>query len=347
MNVICFPADDIGSGNYRISWPAQYLKGAMGYNVALGLIGRRGSGLFEITTDSMGKIKSVLMPPGTDVVVFQRISRRIHAEALLWLRDQGIAVVHDMDDDLSRIHTRNIAYSNYEDPDGHSWKWCELACKNATLVTTSTARLGEVYGFGHSRVIDNYVPGSYTELGHRDSDILGWGGSTGAHPEDLATAGRSVRRLVDEGHRFIVVGPKSDVRAQLHLKREPVYTGKIAMMKWAEGLSLLGVGIAPLQDSLFNESKSRLKLIEMSSVGVPWVASPTREYKRFHAESGTGILASSPNEWYRGLKQLVDDPVLRAEMGAAGREFARTQTIEGNAWRWWECWTEALKLQRS
>lgn len=346
MKVICFPADDMGCGSYRISWPAQYLA-YQGHDVHLALLGQPNSGLFELIVDADGRLKEIKIPRDVDVVVVQRISRRIHAEALLWLRKVGIAVVHDMDDDLGRIHSRSGAFSNYEDPGGHSWKWCELACQNATLVTTSTERLKEVYGFGHGHVIDNYVPGAYGEIEHQDSDIIGWGGSTNAHPEDLPQAGRSVRKLVDEGHRFMVVGPPSDVQAQLHLKRPPVYTGRLGLMDWARGLSLLGVGIAPLQDSLFNCAKSRLKVAEMSAVGVPWVASPSPEYQRFHKESCTGILACSPNEWYRGLKRLVDNPSLRAEMGEAGREFMRTQTIEENAWRWLEAWTRALSMERA
>jgi glycosyltransferase involved in cell wall biosynthesis len=262
-----------------------------------------------------------------------------------------------MDDDLGRIHSKSAALSAYEDPGGHSWKWCELACQNATLVTTSTERLKDVYGFGHGHVIDNYVPGSYIETEHQDSTLIGWGGSTAAHPEDLAQAGRSIRKLTDEGHRFMVIGPPSDVQRQLHLKPAPrvfrngqlvdsLYTGRIELMDWARGLSLLGVGIAPLQDTLFNMAKSRLKLAEMSAVGVPWVASPSAEYQRFHKESCTGILACSPTEWYRGLKQLLDNPSMRAEMGEAGRTYMRTQTIEENAWRWLEAWTRALALQR-
>jgi len=346
VKVICFPADDLASGSYRISWPAQYLA-HQGHDVHLAVLGRRGSGLFELITDTDGRLTEVKIPRDTDVVVFQRISRRIHAEALLWLRKVGIAVVHDMDDDLGRIHTKSAAFTHYEDPGGHSWKWCDLACRNATLVTTSTERLKDVYGFGHGHVIDNYVPGSYTETEHQDSNIIGWGGSTAGHPEDLAEAGRSVRKLIDEGHRFMVVGPPSDVQAQLHLKRPPKYVGKIGLMDWAKGLTLLGVGIAPLQNSMFNDAKSRLKVAEMSAVGVPWVASPSAEYQRFHNESYTGILACSPNEWYRGLKQLAGTPSMRVEMGEAGREFMRTQTIEENSWRWLEAWTRALALERT
>ena len=344
MRVLCFPADAGGCGSYRIGWPAQYLA-HLGHDVRIVDFGERDDE-FAVLGDSSGNLKSVKIPDGVDVVVFQRISRRIYAEALLVLREKGIAVVHDMDDDLGRIHTKNFAFKGYEDPNEHSWKWCELACKNATLVTTSTPRLREVYGYGHGHVINNYVPGSYLEIPRRDSDILGWAGSTTAHPEDLSVVGRSVRRLVDEGKRFIVVGPQSNVRAQLHLKKEPVYTGSVDILKWGQGVGLIGVGMAPLQDSLFNQAKSFLKLAEMSACGVPWVASPVQEYRTFHAKSGTGILASSQNEWYRSLKRLVDSESLRAEMSEAGRSFMAENTIENNAWRFYEAWDRALQMER-
>ena len=108
----------------------------------------------------------------------------------------------------------------------------------------------------------------------------------------------------------------------------------------------MGVIIAPLEISKFNHSKSRLKIAEASAVGVPWVASPRTEYRRFYAESQAGLLAANTKEWYANVKRLMDDEPLRKELGARGREFMRTQTIEANAWRWWDAWTKAYELEQ-
>jgi glycosyltransferase involved in cell wall biosynthesis len=96
----------------------------------------------------------------------------------------------------------------------------------------------------------------------------------------------------------------------------------------------------------FNTGKSRLKLIEASSVGVPWVASPRAEYRRFHQESGGGLLVDNRKDWFKAVKQLMDDDLMRQELGERGRQHMQAQTIEKNAWRLWEAWSRALEIQR-
>jgi hypothetical protein len=75
------------------------------------------------------------------------------------------------------------------------------------------------------------------------------------------------------------------------------------------------------------------------------VASPRAEYRRLHKESGAGLLAEGPKEWYKAIKQLMDDAQLRQELGERGREYMRTQTIEANAWRHLEAWQRAYDIQ--
>jgi hypothetical protein len=36
----------------------------------------------------------------------------------------------------------------------------------------------------------------------------------------------------------------------------------------------------------------------------------------------------------------------RKELAEQGRSFAATQTVEKNAWRFWEAWTTAYDIQR-
>jgi hypothetical protein len=106
----------------------------------------------------------------------------------------------------------------------------------------------------------------------------------------------------------------------------------------------LGIGIAPLADTRFNRCKSWLKPLELSALGVPWVASPRVEYARLHAE-GAGILADTPRRWHRELRRLQLSPALRAELAAAGREVAARFRLEDNAWRWLETWSAAHDKQ--
>jgi len=117
------------------------------------------------------------------------------------------------------------------------------------------------------------------------------------------------------------------------------------MNHWPAGVAKLGVGIAPLADTRFNKSKSFLKPLEMSALGVPWVASPRAEYVRLHRK-GVGALADTPRRWHKELSRLLSSPRLRAERAEAGRAVAETMRVRDNAWRWIEAWERAALLQK-
>jgi glycosyltransferase involved in cell wall biosynthesis len=349
VRVFVYPADDQACGKFRLIWPALALK-AQGHDVTIvGPSKRAGIGG---AINEHGVAVEAYAPPDADVIVLQRTSYRPVATAVPLLRAQGVAVVVDMDDDLSCIHPGNPAYEMYNPPPGgrtmHSWRYAADACRDATLVTTASEALQRVYApHGRGRLLHNCVPESYLSVPHEDSDVIGWGGSMRSHPDDLQTVGVAVARLMQQGHQFRIVGPPDGIRDALRLDVIPEATGSLSIDAWPEGLAGLGVGMAPLSDSRFNLSKSRLKLIEMSALGVPWVASPRAEYKRFHALGQCGLLADNPRQWTSRLRELATNHSQRREMSEAGRALAVHHTIEANAWRWLEAWEDALNLQRS
>jgi hypothetical protein len=176
---------------------------------------------------------------------------------------------------------------------------------------------------------------------------VGYAGSLHSHPDDVPVVGFAVERLVSEGVTFRVVGGEAaGFDRALGLAAEPSTTGPLDISDWPAAVARLGVGMAPLADTRFNEAKSRLKVLEMSALGVPWVASPRAEYRRFHEKTGVGFLARRPRDWYRHLRDLALDVDLRAEQSAAGRDACKNRTYEANAWRWMEAWERAVKIQR-
>jgi hypothetical protein len=298
------------------------------------------------------RLLEVRTPPDADVIVMQRLTYTYLAQAIPMMRARGIAVVVDMDDDLSCIHPDNVAFSVMHPRMGdprHSWHHAAKACQEATLVTVTSPALLKTYaGHGRGVILPNCVPASYLQVPHHDSDVIGWGGSTHSHPDDLQVTGTAIARLLREtGARFRAVGNGLGIRSALQLDDEPEATGHLDLEAWPAALATIGVGIAPLADTRFNTAKSYLKPLEMSAVGVPWVASPRAEYRALHESTGLGLLAAKPQQWYSRLKRLRDNPGLRQEMSEHGRAVVRERhTIEGQAWRWWEAWESALRTQR-
>jgi hypothetical protein len=346
VRVLVVPADVYGCGFYRLIAAAEHLK-MLGHDIVIQMPKEENAGLAIKLQDD--EVIDVDVPEGADVIVMQRISHMWHTQVVPLLRKKGVAVVVDMDDDMSCIHRQNSAYAMYHPRSNtpYSWRHAEDSCRTATMVTVSTKPLLGIYAkHGRGMVIDNYVPESYLEIEPLKRCGFGWPGTTQSHPDDLQVVGPAVRDLVDSGLDFRVIGPPSKVRAALRLPQEPQYTGTVPLSSWADEIAKLRVSLAPLSISKFNTSKSRLKLIEASAVGVPWVASPRSEYRRFYNESGAGILADTPKQWYMGVRKLMEDDALRKELGGRGREWMQTQTIEANSWRWLEAWTRAYEIEQ-
>jgi glycosyltransferase involved in cell wall biosynthesis len=304
----------------------------------------------NVANDPNAEIVDVKIPNGADVLVMQRLSHNWHGRVVEILRSKGVAMVIDMDDDLSCIHPDNKAFVNYHPRNPktpYSWKNVEQACKAATMVTVSTKQLMGVYArHGRGHVIDNYVPERYLQIKADQDKVFGWPGTTDSHPNDLQVTGGAVRELVDAGYEFRVIGPVTQAKGALRLKEQPPHTGVVQLADWASEIAKLQVTLAPLATTPFNSSKSRLKALEAAAVGVPWVGSPRTEYRRFHKESGSGLLVENRKEWFKAVKQLMDDASMRQDLGEKGRAYVQDQTVEKNSWRLWDAWTRAFEIQR-
>jgi hypothetical protein len=300
--------------------------------------------VFATTDSTVTKVDG----PEADVLVFQRVTNLVHAQAIPLLRQAGYAVVMDADDDFTCIHPHNKAFNSLHPRSRtpHSWEYNRVAASGVTLMTVSTDALVNVYGRpGRCVVLDNYIPAVYLTMGHVDSPTFGWPGSVETHPDDLLVTGFAAQRLEQEGYNFLQAGPyEEEVARQLGLTRMKA-TGACEMRYWASTVARLGVGWAPLTDTRFNRSKSRLKCLEMNAVHVPYVASPLPEYARMTAAGGGGILAEKPKQWYRYTKDLITNPALRRELGEKGHTYASTQTAEQHAWRWMEAWQYAYDIE--
>lgn len=351
MKVYVLPADNHGCGHYRLVWPADALR-KQGHDVVV-VPPTKDTGFLvklEDQPDGSQKLISATLPPGADVVVLQRPAHALQPQLIRKMRENGIAVVVDMDDDMSSIHPDNVAFHNYRhrSATNYSWKWALESTREATLVTTSTATLQKVYApHGRGMVLDNYVPATTLTYPTQETGAFGWAGTTLSHPNDLQVTGDAVRRLLADGHQFRVVGGPSKVKQNLRLSEDLVCTGTVGLEVWIKTLGeTVDVGMVPLAPTAFNTSKSRLKGIEYMAAGVPWVASPRAEYRRLQKESGCGFLADTPKQWYAHLTRLLADSCLRKEQAEAGREYMNSQTYEANAWRWLEAWTRAVEIQR-
>jgi glycosyltransferase involved in cell wall biosynthesis len=339
------PTDSYACGHYRMAWPAEVLY-RDGLDVTL-VKPRTSTGLGGLMLD--GEITG-LTAPDCDVMVFQRPARRLIADIIPHLRAKGIAVVVDIDDDLERIHPSNPAFKGMHprlSPD-YNWDHVRRSCREATLVTVSTPALAGRYG-GHGRVrlLRNYAPARFLDVPHDPAEgSVGWAGSMHSHPDDLGLAAVALSRLAGEGRGLRFVGPDEGVSDLLGAPEGEIeFTGNVELEDWIPQVARLGVGVAPLADTTFNEAKSWLKPLEYSAAGVPWVASPTPEYQLLAKACGMPT-AARPKDWYCEVRRLLDDEALREDASGRVRTAAAGLTVEAHAHLWAEAWAEALGIER-
>lgn len=357
MKVYVYPADNYGCGHHRMIWPAEALRAA-GHDVHIILPKDRALNVHM----QNNQVVHVETPEDMDVMVLQRVTHPGMAGLVRNVTSRNIAVVIDIDDDLGAIHPlnpaaaiMNLKYDGVGRPNRtddvsrvHSWRHLETACGLATMVTVTTPQLAQIYGKSTpARVLPNYLSSQYfDDTIHRvDNEMLVWPASIHSHPNDPQVMGTAMRDLVAEGADFRVISEQQDVAAAFSLSRNPGFLPSATLAEWPRAISHAGIGIVPLANTKFNRSKSWLKGLELSAVGVPWVASPRTEYRKL-CEQGAGWLAAKPGEWLRLLRLLRNNASLRQEMSEAGRATAKLMRLEDHAWKWLEAWDDALSYAR-
>lgn len=346
--VLAYPADRGGCGFYRLIAPCRTLiaQGApVDFVVDDDPPEMQLQARWREHPDGRAEVIDVVAPDA-DVVVFQRPLTAKFRQVIPMLQAKGVRVVVEIDDDFEHISPRNISWKAVQphlSPGRHRVHLRE-ACELADLVTVSTPALAAVYGrHGRVVVLPNRVPAEYLRIRREPRDateglFVGWSGSIDTHPDDLQVTGNGVARAIRAtGARMAVVGTGKGVAKALGLADPVLSSGWRRLKEYPEAVAQFDVGIVPLESSPFNEAKSWLKGLEMASVGVPFVASPTAQYRAL-AEHGAGLIAESPRQWEGLVKRLLRDEGWREEVAASGRRAAEAMTVERHAERWLEAW---------
>jgi glycosyltransferase involved in cell wall biosynthesis len=302
--------------------------------------------------DGMVDVKEVRTD--ADLIVVQRPLDNSINSLVKQAQRQGIAVVVELDDDFSMVHKNNVAHSvMYGKTSGH--EWVQKSAEIADHVTISTPQLEKYARHGRSSILRNCVPESIFNTVGQKSEVLwpriGWTGSVQTHPTDLlVTKGAVATILEDNDLPFMVVGDGESVQAHLGMKRDqPVYnTGWVPLDEYYTYLaSFIDVGIVPLEISPFNQAKSALKGLEFAALGIPFVASPTREYIRLEAH-GVGKTAKTPGEWRKHLQRMIDRPAETERIANEARDRIKAEhTYSVNAPQWLEAWEKAIDYRKT
>lgn len=348
--IYLYPIDDKGCGSYRLIWIVQALEAKYpelqgqfkvvmpGDDTSGGVVARvSGSGRNQRVTD-------LKVPDDCKAVVLQRPSKLMMGQSIPFLRRAGVKVIIELDDDLEAISPRHFAWGQMRAPGNHPGL-LKASCKHADLVTASTPALIERYApHGRGVVLPNFIPRHLLQQVDMTEPrwgtpplTVGWPGSMSTHPDDLDVMGGAIAQVCRGNVRFKILGGGSPKDARRILGTNVEVSGTIDFDKWLSTIKQeLDVGVAPLELSSFNEAKSNLKPLELSAAGVPFVCSPSREYKALGA--GLVVPTNKPREWVKALTSLVKDKSLREHEIGRNHEIVQKNILEDHVDLWRDAW---------
>lgn len=343
MKVSVCHADTGGCGFYRMIAPATVLKNA-GLDITLDYQSQSQRAVYD--GDRMVSIK----PTGDDVMVIQRPIFPEVLQAIPLIQANGTKVVVELDDDYWSIDPRNgyrkgLAKAGLLDVPDTMLK----ACRLADMVTVSTPELAKLIPNKNVIVLRNYVPAYYLDIEvdygenwelTEGKKVVGWTGSTETHVGDLEVMGYSLRRAVrNHDAKFLAIGSHNAGEITGFYDGESLSSDWVELKNYPKAVKSFSIGVVPLRMSRFNQCKSYLKGMEYAALGIPFVASPTEEYKILNKQ-GVGLIAKEKHDWLKDLNQLLTSD--NVELIQAGKAFASENTYERNAWRWAEAWQSII-----
>ena len=280
---------------------------------------------------------------GLDVLVFQRPAGKMGTRLLERLSGYT-KTVYETDDDMLRADRSGLPHLD----DGKMRETIRRCYRLADMVTVSTDYLAEqIRPYNDMvRVLPNFIN---AELFAQADDwraklpegrplMIGWQGGT-SHLVDMMTVGEGLRRVLDANPDVRMHFAGFDYSPVL---RSEKLRARCSWTNWQQNVwdhykltCHFDVAIAPLADIPFNRSKSHLKALEAAAMGIPIVAADLLPYRGFVVDGVTGFLVSTEDEFEKRLTELVNEPEMRAEMGAAARKVAAGWTIQ-EGWRLWQ-----------
>lgn len=316
MKIAFIPANVSGVSFYRVWQPAEALR-KMGHKVAVLWYKHDHLHMHPWEEDLMTRETSIVRDvhmayQWADCVVWQTIHTPGALQMFTELKNHyKVPTLTELDDYVFTLPEANIASRVYYPGSQESRiAFQQLSTSDALIV--STPYLKEAYGSFNKNihVVENTINFSLwrkppPRLRQSPNLTIGWVGG-GTHNEDLALLLPVISGLRAQypniRWKFISGGPCppefKDIK-NLQWKHAFKTIDKYPAFVAKQGFD---IGVAPLVDNTFNRSKSNLRWLEYTALGIPTVASDVEHFRR-----STAALASTTDEWIYELGCLIEN----------------------------------------
>ncbi|MGV7195271.1 glycosyltransferase [Xanthomonas axonopodis] len=304
---LALPADIEGCGHYRVIQPLRALREA---GLAEGVLF---NGYLEIAE---------LARQDPDVVILQRQVGEARLEAMRRMKALSRAFkVYELDDYLPNLPLKNAHRAQMPKD---ILKTVRRGLGMVDRFVVSTPALAEAFAGLHSdiRVAENRLPPHWWEslperkVRHGGKPRVGWAGGA-SHTGDLELIADVVKELAGEVEWVFMGMYPFALRQHIHQFQPGVqidhYPAALAALD-------LDLALAPVEQNLFNECKSNLRLLEYGACGYPVIASDVRCYQ---GSLPVTLVKNRYRDWVGAIREHLADPVSTRAKGAALREVVR------------------------
>jgi len=302
--VLAYPADLHGSGNYRVIQPFNAQKEA-------GLI----DGALSGTLLNVAELERF----GPQTIILQRQLGDERLSALRKIKKFSNAFkVYELDDYLPNLPVKNLHRLHMpKDIISH----LRRALSYVDRFVVSTEPMAEAFKDFHQdiRVVENRLDPRWwgqLPLGKRHISAkprVGWAGGAG-HTGDLELISDVVRELAEEvDWVFFGMCPE---KLRPYIKEFHAGIDIASYPAALAGLNL-DLALAPVEDNLFNQCKSNLRLLEYGACGYPVVCSDLVCYE---GDLPVTRVKNRFKDWVDAIRMYTNDRVAAAQAGDALRE---------------------------
>jgi glycosyltransferase involved in cell wall biosynthesis len=290
--------------------------------------------LFEGDHSEPAEISRVFADRRPGLLVLSRYTSDRGAEWIGAARRAGIPVIFHIDDDLLAVPASlgQAKHEAYNSP--ARLKALRENIDSSDLFYVSTPELAKRFkNHGIRTPIvagDVYCSVSVDEIGAlvppATGPVIGYMGTSG-HAADLAMIMPAVCKVMEAvpGLQFEVFGtiriPSELARFGRRVRHLPAVSDYADFIPHLRALGWW-IGLAPLEDHIFNRCKADTKWVEYSLAGMAVVASDLPVYHRACAD-GAGLLAATNKDWREGLLKFLHSPKLRQESVRRAQEKLR------------------------
>lgn len=246
--------------------------------------------------------------------------------------------VVEVDDNYVDVPTWNEAHNSFRN--GSNFRRVSLDCmRNADALMVTTPHLGETYSAVNDNiyVIENsldfkgdrkFVGWDKVSVRKHKGIRLGWIGGR-AHFDDLMMVAPMLRSILEKRDDVTLVLINSAIRESCKsmgrvypfegLKNVHYADRSVPINRYAAFAASFGfdVGLAPLIDCNFNRSKSNLRWLEYSALGIPTIATDISHFSQSITPFEDGLLVKDNDldKWKEYIELLIADKNLREAIG--------------------------------